>query len=111
MKDREIPVSPTAKGPYVDVLGGPEFPAFGIPQPDPPPIAWTRECPSRVGYYWYRAAPGDPPDFGPVAPEVVQIVGRSLSVSLVGSDVFYGLADLSGWWLGPLTPPEPPRAD
>lgn len=63
---------------------------------------WTQDAPTTSGWYWYWGERMD----GPALQRVVKSWGE---VHIVTYDGWRHIAYLDGvWWLGPITPPEPP---
>jgi hypothetical protein len=60
-------------------------------------VRWTREKPSRPGFYWYRGHGRTRP---PIAVEV-----SDGAVWLCGHEVERHVEEMSGEWFGPLEPP------
>ena len=63
--------------------------------------AWTKEKPTKEGYYWLRNGPEG------AEPQIVQVWGTDLrTVELCGSDVAYDAEYIEGEWSGPLEAPK-----
>lgn len=73
---------------------------------------WTKEPPSKPGFYWHRISEVAPYN----APEIVEVVegqafpgsGRELRVRVLGSDEELAVTHVlsGGEWSGPLIPPQ-----
>jgi hypothetical protein len=72
-------------------------------------MQWTRETPSKAGYYWLRnyLIEGD----SGVSTEALIVhvyssFGLPFDVSFTGNDMTFGIGEVKGEWAGPLDPPE-----
>jgi hypothetical protein len=73
-------------------------------------VTWTREPPTKAGWYWYTEGVLNVFDY-PVIVEVVAAIDRSLIAWYAGCEREETVAGMSGHWLGPLPVPEMPKVE
>ena len=61
------------------------------------PLAWTAEQPSSSGWYWWR------PDSS--VPGIVVRLRESGACYRAGTGYYMDVAEMGGFWAGPLNPP------
>lgn len=67
---------------------------------------WTREKPTKEGWYWYVDKPGDEP-----RPCLIFLEECALSFIAMGWNMDMALARIKGLFYGPIEMPEGPERD